>query len=221
MNADEFTHMIRHAAIRGGDVTPFRYGHIASYDPTQHRVRCIIPSMTDQDGNPLLSPWMPMGTLSAGAGYGMQVIYQGGASIANPTAGEQVMIAIFDRQRGVAAVPCMFYHAARPPPATNLPGVADGYTTGADPCVVGDVVISAPPKTDGGVNTFIRIRTSGAIEIWCGTQLTAHVIGSVRFETPAVEVTGNLTVGTGASGTFRTADGRVVTVQDGIITNIY
>ncbi len=34
-------------------------------------------------------------------------------------------------------------------------------------------------------------------------------------------VTGNIIAGTGASGTFTTPTGQIVTVQDGLITNIY
>lgn len=39
--------------------------------------------------------------------------------------------------------------------------------------------------------------------------------------TGAVDVTGNVAISTGASGTFTTNGGQVVTVQDGIVTNIY
>lgn len=39
--------------------------------------------------------------------------------------------------------------------------------------------------------------------------------------TGSVRISGNLSVGTGASGSFTTPAGQTVTVQDGIITNIY
>ena len=91
MLADELMHTIKQLVAQAlVDQRPFVYGHISSYDPNGHRVKCIIPSMTDENGVPLLSPWMPMGSLSAGAGYGVQVIYQGGATAQNPTGGEQV-----------------------------------------------------------------------------------------------------------------------------------
>lgn len=177
MRADELGHMIRHAATADGDVMPFRYGHIATYDPDQHRVRCIIPSMTDQDGNPLLSSWMPMGTLSAGDGFGVQIIYEGGATIDNPTAGEQVLIGVFDKRRGVAAVSSTFFHTNSPPPSTNLPTTDDGYSAAADKAVPGDVIISAPSAKQGGANTFIRLRKSGALQIWSAGLVSADVIG--------------------------------------------
>lgn len=39
--------------------------------------------------------------------------------------------------------------------------------------------------------------------------------------TGSLDVTGNVTVGTGASGSFTTIEGITVTVQDGIVTNIF
>ena len=47
---------------------------------------------------------------------------------------------------------------------------------------------------------------------------------TVKAETTikgSLKVTGNVSVGTGATGTFTTPAGQVVTVTDGIITNIY
>jgi phage baseplate assembly protein V len=43
----------------------------------------------------------------------------------------------------------------------------------------------------------------------------------IILESPNVSTTGNLSVATGASGSFATAGGQTVTVQDGIITNIF
>ena len=43
----------------------------------------------------------------------------------------------------------------------------------------------------------------------------------VAITAPIVSVSDNLTVGNGATGSFTTPTGQVVTVQDGIITNIY
>lgn len=190
MNADQLLHTLKNASAQGGEPRPLIYGHIASYDPLLHRVRCIIPSMTDQDGVAQLSPWMPMGTASAGAGYGVQVIYQGGATIDNPTAGEQVLIAVFDRQRGVSAVPCMFYHASNLPPATDLPEQSDGFGSSAPPAAPGDVIIAAPPAQTGGAKSVLRLRLNGDIEIWCAGRLNADVIGDINATTE----TGNLAV---------------------------
>lgn len=66
-----------------------------------------------------------------------------------------------------------------------------------------------------------------------GTSLDIDPTGNVRITAPTVEltttqtitgderITGGLTVGAGASGTFTTPSGLTVTVQDGIVTNIF
>ncbi len=53
-----------------------------------------------------------------------------------------------------------------------------------------------------------------------GKPLKITNVPSIDLDTPVVQTTGNLVVGSGASGTFTTAAGNTVTVQDGIITNI-
>lgn len=152
MLADELTHTIKMIVAQTlVDQRPFAYGHISSYDPVGHRVKVIVPCMQDENGQPLLSGWMPMGSLSAGPGYGIQVIYRGGATAQNPTAGEQVMVGLFDRNRGVAAVPAVFFNNENQPPATNLPA-------GASPAVPGDVLISNPS------NSLFRLHANGDLE---------------------------------------------------------
>lgn len=215
MFADQFAHMLKHATAQS-EPRPFLYGHIASYDPSQHRVRCIIPSMTDQDGNPTLSPWMPMGTPYASNGAGIQIIYEGGATADNPTGGEQVLIAMFDRNRGVSAVPCMFFHATHKPPATKLPQKSDGYGASADPIAPGDLILSAPPQTAGGVNSVIRMRKAGTIEVWCAGQLTADVVGNINVTTETGDA--NLTVTKGNANTTVAMGNATVTVATGNAT---
>ncbi len=52
MIADELLHTIKHAVAQALiDYRPFVYGHIASYDPNGHRVRCIIPCMQDDNSS--------------------------------------------------------------------------------------------------------------------------------------------------------------------------
>jgi hypothetical protein len=58
-----------------------------------------------------------------------------------------------------------------------------------------------------------------SITISCATDLNLDV-ASANF-TGSVSIDGNLSVGTGASGSFTTPTGQTVTVRDGIITNIY
>jgi phage gp45-like len=51
--------------------------------------------------------------------------------------------------------------------------------------------------------------------------LQVEALASVSINAPVVTMTGVLSVGTGASGTFTSSTGSAVTVRDGIVTNIY
>ena len=207
MLADELMHTIKQLVAQAlVDQRPFVYGHISSYDPNGHRVKCIIPSMTDENGVPLLSPWMPMGSLSAGAGYGVQVIYQGGATAQNPTGGEQVLVGLFDRARGVSAVPALFFNNENQPPATNLP-------SGASPAVPGDVLISNPS------GSLLRLHANGDLEYIGTGKVIITTTGNVNVTTQGtVSVTsqGDASVTTQGNATVN-ATGNVTIVGAAIL----
>lgn len=61
---------------------------------------------------------------------------------------------------------------------------------------------------------------NSAVTVNNATAVTINASSSVTLTTPVVNVSGNLSVGTGATGSFTSAEGRVVTVQDGIVINI-
>ena len=52
------------------------------------------------------------------------------------------------------------------------------------------------------------------------TQYLQFLGGSIKAASPMLQTSGNLSVGTGYTGTFTTPTGNVVTVQNGIITNV-
>ena len=52
------------------------------------------------------------------------------------------------------------------------------------------------------------------------TQYIQFLGGSINVQSPMLQTSGNLSVGTGYTGTFTTPTGNVVTVQNGIITNV-
>lgn len=177
MIADEFSHLIKQHVVQALiDLRPHAYGHIATYDPVLHRVRCIVPSMTDQNGNPTLTGWMPIATLSAGAGFGLQVVYAGGASVENPTGGEQVQIDFFDRTRGVATASAVFFNGGAAPPAQKLP-------PGAAAVAAGDVLLS------NASGTLLRIHPNGDFEVYSSGKLIATTTGDVT-----VTAAGNATL---------------------------
>ena len=121
---DEFAHLIKHlAAQQDGDFTATIYGHVASYDPKLHRIRVILPSLRDQNGVPMLSPWAPLGTVMVGPGIGFQYAPKGGATVGNPTAGELAKISIVDRDGSVEIGASLhFTEQMLPPFQTMQPG---------------------------------------------------------------------------------------------------
>lgn len=121
MSADELLHTIKLSAQQGvGQIRGVLYGHISVYDPGEHRVKCIIPSMTGSGGNPVQTPWMPLGSIWVGDGWGIQMAPKGGANFANPTDGERVRILIFDRNYGAAAVAEFDFTQKQLPPDQTL-----------------------------------------------------------------------------------------------------
>lgn len=118
--ADELAHQVKHAAQQQtGDYRPFAFGHIATWSATQG-VRLIIPSMRDEAGNPVLTGWMPLGSMFAGGAWGMQIAPLGGATLQNPTAGELCIVAIMDKTNGLMATLCLAYNQVNTAPFPNL-----------------------------------------------------------------------------------------------------
>jgi phage baseplate assembly protein V len=54
-----------------------------------------------------------------------------------------------------------------------------------------------------------------------GFPITLENAPTITLDSAHVKVTGNASIGTGATGTFTTPMGDTVTVQDGIVTNIF
>lgn len=69
------------------------------------------------------------------------------------------------------------------------------------------------------LTNFIQLDGSG-ISITSVALASIIAASMMRVTTPLATFSGNLTVGVGASGSFVTQSGSIVTVQDGIITNI-
>jgi phage baseplate assembly protein V len=128
-----------------------------------------------------------------------------------------------------------FGFASKPPAAGALVQL---LAIGADPGHMVALPIASPAARFGNLadgesviygadGARVAIRNGGVIEILAGAEVIIKV-PNVTITAPAgttvngnLAVTGNLVVGAGASGSFSTPTGRVVTVQDGIITNIF
>lgn len=76
----------------------------------------------------------------------------------------------------------------------------------------GNLVQHVPKDNTQTNGSNLSINTVGDTLIKTGGQIT--------LDAPAVVTTGNLTVGTGWTGSFGTSTGQTVTVQDGIIINV-
>jgi phage baseplate assembly protein V len=65
---------------------------------------------------------------------------------------------------------------------------------------------------------FIKLTNDGIVTINAPASL---IIDGEVYGSESISVAGNCVVGNGASGTFTTPAGQTVTVQDGIVTNIF
>lgn len=143
---DEFLHNMKFAsAQQQQDYAPFVYGHIANYDPKTHRIRAVLPSVRNEDDVPVLTGWMPLSSMMAGAGWGIQIAPLGGATAENPTKGELVAVMRFDRHLGVGVSASMLWNQVNTPPGAAL--------------APGEILIQAP----GG--SSINIDKTGNITI--------------------------------------------------------
>ena len=217
MNSDELSHIIKqHVAQALVDQKSFIYGHIANYDPVAHKVRLVVPSLRDESGLAMLTPWMPFGTTGAGQGGGFQYHPFTGATPTDPTRGEQCMIMLLDKDRGIAAASTMFFGPGDSTPASALPADAKPFSPG-------EYILAQ--KT----GSFIRLHADGEIEMSVSPAskfLTTVGTTSMQIDPSGFYITGpvttdnNLTVGNGATGTLTDTTGQVATVRNGIITDI-
>jgi hypothetical protein len=83
----------------------------------------------------------------------------------------------------------------------------------ADGVYVGCVIAGSPSQYFAWTISGFRIVATGSGDIVAP--------GGLNMTAPTVVASGNLAVGTGATGTFTAASGQIVTVIDGIITNIF
>lgn len=84
------------------------------------------------------------------------------------------------------------------PPSLRTHDVSDGL-------YIGGFLNSAPSQ-------WIQFLDSG---------IKVHSPSNITLEAPAITAIGNLSVSTGATGSFTTPTGTTVTVQDGIVINIF
>jgi len=121
---------------------------------------------------------------------------------------------ILDPKVGDIGVACFASRDLSSVKSTKQPATPGSHRSHAmaDALYIGGVLNGVPEQ-------YVRFSADG-IEISTPKVVTVIAAASVQFNTPNVVMSGNLAVGTGATGSFSTATGEVVTVYDGIITNI-
>lgn len=193
-HADELAHQIKHTSQQQSeDYGPFVYGHISSYDPVTHRVRCILPSMRDEGGNAILTGWMPLGTSMAGASIGFQYAPLGGATVQNPTAGELVKISRFDRTLGVGHIDGFMFNQVSAPPFTGMqPGELGIKANGSffylhhngdiELNAQGKVLINTTGDTDITTHGALNVTTTGNCSLNSSGNLSLIATGSLLIE---------------------------------------
>ena len=194
---DELLHQIKHAAgQQSQEHRPFVYGHIASYDPKLHRVRCVVPSLRDEAGNPVVTAWMPLCSSWVGAGWGMQIAPTGGATQENPTAGEPVVIQLVERNRGVMAVAGLFFNQVNMPPFDDLEPGEFGmkHQTGSLLKFTkdGDVQVSAARD--------LALSAARDVTITAGRNLTATAADVARMTGQNLQLHGTVSASFDANG---------------------
>jgi phage baseplate assembly protein gpV len=123
MSVDEMLHLLGHHSHRErGNLVFAVFGHIANYDPASHTVTVVLPVQRDLHDVPVMTPQIPLGSLWVGNGFGIQIRPHGGATLTNPTAGEQCVVLVIEQDVGIAVVACLCYTAVMPPPGNLQPG---------------------------------------------------------------------------------------------------
>jgi hypothetical protein len=164
MSMDEFVHLLLRQQDANRPHAPVvAWGHIASYDPTTHTVKAVLPAYRNTSDVPIVTPWIPLGTLWVGNGWGIQIAPHGGASYTDPTAGEQCCVLLVDDQSSASMCAVLFSTALMPPPAPSLqPGecmVRHESGTQLYFAASGDLYVTA------GTGKNLHLQTSGGGQV--------------------------------------------------------
>lgn len=182
--ADELAHTIKHLVEQQTQTRkPFAYGHIATYNQTTGTCRVVFPSIRNEDGTPTMSADMPLGTAwsaPGGKSYGMQICPYGGATLENPTAGEQVVVSILESKYGVHFAASLSFNQSAAPPRTDL--------------LPGEMVMQ------GEMGSFARFHQNGDLEfnaqgkviVNCTGDATVTAMGVATIVATAIKLTAAL-----------------------------
>lgn len=130
-----------------------------------------------------------------------------------PAAGEQVVLLCPEGDIAQAIAVCSLPSDDQPPPGSATGLQRTRYADGTQ------------IDYDTSTSTLTVQAGAGGVSILCGNALL-QATDSITLDTPtitcsgAVEIAGDATVGNAASGTFKSQDGKTITVTKGIVTKI-
>jgi phage baseplate assembly protein gpV len=197
----------RQVGKRLEQVANTRMARVTSYDPKTYSCTVLILPEGDfpDAGTSALSGWIPVQTSWSGNGWGV---------FCPPSVGDQVCVEHIEGDPGSGQIIGRVYDASHLPLAVQSGEFWLVHAT----------------------DSFIKLTNDGKVTIddQAGSTVTWNGDGTgfvtfakgltINAETAlngSLDVSGNVTVGTGASGTYTSLDGKTITVQDGITTNIY
>jgi hypothetical protein len=103
-------------------------GHVSGVDPTTNKIKCVIPTWTNDDMTYMETGWIPLGTMKAGNQEGIQILPYGGATVtdltgqANSTGNpkpqpEQVLVHILGQKKALYVVGVQTFNLQDVPPS--------------------------------------------------------------------------------------------------------
>ena len=117
MSRYDYIHGQRQGALQQQqDTRLVLFGHVSSYDPETHAVKVMIPQYDDEDEQPYLTGWIPLGSLAVGDKFGIQYAPKGGATSEEPGKGEQCQVMLVQRSTGLAQVANLMWTDEHTPP---------------------------------------------------------------------------------------------------------
>ena len=192
--------MRREAQRATGDKAFVRIGQISSYDPNRYQAKCLIYPEMHETG------WLAIGTKLVGSGYGMLI---------GPTQGDLVLVHFVDGDYNMGIIGDSFFTAAMPPPSPLESGeVLILHASGSffKIPVDGDIDLSTVANMNLTVSGNLAATVQGSATITSPNSVTVSAPTTVVEGN--LEVTGNISGGTGSGGGTASFNGTVTTTGD-------
>ena len=178
---DDIAHFVMQLAQQQQEPRLIGFGHVTSYDPKRHLVKVVLPSFNVIDlqtgvasSNPIISPWMQLGSPWVGSGWG----FQGAPSVGGTgpsNYGTQCAVFAVDNNSSVSFTATMlFTNTELPPDDALLPGEAIlQHQTGT----------KIKMKSTGDLDIYVQAELS--VTNSAGLSVVANAAGSIAITLPS------------------------------------